>query len=505
MVRRQQGAPLSLFFIDRMSSTPVYRQLEDQIRSAILKGDLKHGTRMASSRTLARELGLSRPTVVQVLDALQSEGYLEARQGDGTYVAHDIPKALPAFYPGAAKQGKDDGGKPHLSRMGSLLQAMPVDLDAARYTAFLPNSPAFDAFPHDIWRKCWANRGRGGGIADMGYGDPAGYLPLRRCIAQYLGLHRGDACDPGQIIITSGAHAAFSLAALILADPGDGIWLESPGPVTVRNLFKGLGLNVIDVASDSDGMMVADGMDRAPDARLAFAMPSRQHPLGTTLSLPRRLALLAWAQSRDAWIIEDDYDSEFRYAGRPLPSIRSIDSAGRVLYVGTFSKALYPAIRVGYLVLPPSLVGAFRRLSGLVARSVSLEMQHALAQFIDNGHFVTHLRRMRELYAERGAAFFDLARIELGERLEFNAPASGMNALGWLPPGIDDRTIHAAVERAGIKSYPLSDYATAALGRGALLLGFTGVPANRMAEPMRRMRDAIDGNGADIALDQRLS
>lgn len=491
MVRRRQGALLSFFAIDRNSTTPVYRQLEEQIRSAILKGDLKRGVRLPSSRILAAELGLARPTVVQALEALRFEGYLDARQGAGTFVAHDIPKALPVFDLHPTKAVAEESQHMRLSRIGALMQSMPTGLGAATYAPFLPNFPAFDAFPWANWRKCWSGPGGTGQPYEMGYSDPAGFLPLRRCIAQYLGLHRGDTCDPDQIIITSGAHAAFSFAAMLLADPGDKIWLENPGPVAVRNLFKVLGMDVIDIGSDSEGMMVADAIDTAPDARLAFAMPSRQHPLGTTMSLPRRLALLAWAQSCGAWIIEDDYDSEFRYAGRPLASIRSIDTAGRVIYVGTFSKALYPAIRVGYLVLPPQLVGLFRDLSSLIARSVPLEMQSALARFIDSGHFVTHLRRTRELYTDRSTAFVDIARRELGEHAEINAPDSGMNVLAWLKPGIDDRQLHAAVERAGIRSYPLSDYAVGPLERGALLLGFTGVSAERMKEPLARLGDIL--------------
>ncbi|MBL0373882.1 PLP-dependent aminotransferase family protein [Rhizobium sp. KVB221] len=491
MVRRRQGALLSSFSIDRASATPVYRQLEEQIRSAILKGDLQRGVRLPSSRILAAELGLARPTVVQVLEALQFEGYLEARQGAGTFVAHDIPKALPTFDLHSTQASVDNIQLAGLSRIGTSIQSVPAGLGAATYAPFLPNFPAFDAFPWANWRKCWTSPGANT-ASDMGYSDPAGFLPLRRCIAQYLGLQRGDACDPDQIIITSGAHAAFSFAAMLLADPGDKVWLENPGPVAVRNLFKVLGLDVVDIGSDNEGMMVADAIGKAPDARLVFAMPSRQHPLGTTMSLPRRLALLSWAQSRAAWIIEDDYDSEFRYVGRPLASIRSIDTAGRVIYVGTFSKALYPAIRIGYLVLPPQLVGVFRDLSSLVSRSVPVEMQAALARFIDGGHFVTHLRRTRELYAERSAAFLHIARQELGEHVEMSAPTSGMNVLAWLKPGVDDRRIHATAESAGVRSYPLSDYGGGSLARGGLLLGFTGVSAERMREPLARLGDVLD-------------
>lgn len=355
---------------------------------------------------------------------------------------------------------------------------------------FLPNQPALDQFPFAIWRKCWNAAARVGRVG-MGYGDVAGELVLRQRIAEYLALHRRDPCDPEQIVITPGGHAAFTLAALALADPGDGVWFEDPGPVTTSHLFRTLGLNLCLADVDADGMDVAGAMARHPDARLAFVMPSRHHPLGVTLSLPRRLALLEWARANDSWIIEDDYDSEFRYDGAPLPSIRSIDSHGRVIYAGSFSKALYPGIRIGYLVLPQPLVGTFRNLSGLIHRSVPVEAQLALAEFIGGGHFASHLRRMRSLYGERRSAFIEAGQSALAGLAQIDCSESGLNALAWLANGREDRAVQRDVLETGLQCYPLSDYAIATRRPGALILGYAGVPAERMRSYLGRLAEAL--------------
>ncbi len=491
MVKQHEGVHFPFITIDATAPAPVYKQLEGQLRAAILQGTLRNGTRLPASRVLADELGISRPTVVKVLESLMSEGFLEARQGSGTFVAPDLPQHLPQ------KNQRTDRGRAaaatrlRLSEIGALTSTMTADLGRPHYRPFLPNHPALEAFPLAAWRKCRTAVARAGRLDTMGYGDVAGYAPLRKCIAEYLALHRGDACDPDQIIITPGSHAGFALAALLLANPGEGIWFEDPGPLTVFNLFRALALDVRLVKVDRDGMDVETAIACHRDARLAFVMPSRHHPLGVTLSLPRRLAILEWARHNDAWIIEDDYDSEFRYVGRPLPSMRSIDAAERVIYAGTFSKALYPSIRVGYLVLPPQLVGLFRSLGGLINRGVSIENQAVLAEFINRGHFVTHLRRMRDLYVGRRAAFSDIATKELGGLAEVDCPDSGMNAIAWLSDNRNDSAVQRSAIEAGVQCFPLSDYTVSAKLRSALILGFTGVPADRMPAHFKTLAQAI--------------
>jgi GntR family transcriptional regulator/MocR family aminotransferase len=486
LAKQLEGPILPFLRLDTGIALPKFRQVQDQLRTAILQGHLRAGTRLPASRILAEELGLSRQTLVRVLENLKAEGYLEARQGAGTFVSAALPRR-----PAKARFAETgDDVPPRLSRIGVLSRGVSAEIGRVEPKPFLPNQPALDRFPFAIWRKCWNTVVRGG-RAGMGYGDVAGELVLRQRIAEYLALHRRDPCDPEQIVITPGGHAAFTLAVLALADPGDGIWFEDPGPVTTSNLLRTLGLNLCLADVDADGMDVADAMVRYPDARLAFVMPSRHHPLGVTLSLPRRLALLEWARANEAWIIEDDYDSEFRYDGAPLPSMRSIDSHGRVIYAGSFSKALYPGIRVGYLVLPPALVGTFRNLSGLIHRSVPVETQLALAEFIGGGHFASHLRRMRSLYAERRNAFFDAGRTALAGLAALDCSDSGLNALVWLANGREDRAAQRAVLEAGLQCYPLSDYTIATTRPGALILGYANVPEERMKTYSHVLAEAL--------------
>lgn len=491
MVKQLEGPILPFLRLDAAVALPKFRQVQDQLRTAILRGHLRAGTRLPASRILAEELGLSRQTLVRVLENLKAEGYLEARQGAGTFVSAALPRQSPKPHFTPNRGDASDIAPSKLSRIGDLSRNMSAEIGQMEQKPFLPNQPALDRFPFAVWRKCWNSVTRGGKAAAMGYGDVAGELALRQRISEHLALHRRDPCDPEQIVITPGGHAAFTLAALALADPGDGIWFEDPGPLTTSNLFRTLGLRLCPIDVDSDGMDVAGAMARYPDARLAFVMPSRHHPLGVTLSLPRRLALLEWARAKDSWIIEDDYDSEFRYDGAPLPSMRSVDSHDRVIYAGSFSKALYPGIRIGYLVLPPQLVGAFRNLSGLIHRSVPVEAQLALAEFIGGGHFASHLRRMRGLYAERREAFTEAGRAALAGLARIDSSESGLNALAWLEHSRGDRVAHRAVLEAGLKCYPLSDYTIATPRPGALILGYAGVPADRMKPYLGRLAEAL--------------
>lgn len=474
MAKRKSGALLTLIRIDRAGGAPLSRQIEEPLRSAILAGSLPGGTRLPSSRALAADLGVSRQTVVQVLESLAAEGFLEMRRGSGTFVAATIPQHLPQRL--ASPAGATAASA--VSGLGRRFAATGIGYDPAESRPFLPNSPAYDQFPFALWQKYVTRQGRQAWRGAMSYGDPAGYAPLRRAIAEYLALHRSDACDPEQIVITAGGHAAFMIATLLLTDPGDGLLFEDPGPLVARKLFESLGRRLVHVPVDDEGMVLAEAAGSG--ARMAFVMPSRQHPMGRSMSLVRRLQLLDWANAGDAWILEDDYDSEFRYTGRPLPSIRSIDGGGRVIYVGTFSKALFPALRLGYLVLPPGLVGMFRNAMALMFRSAPLASQMALAGFIADGHFTSHLRRMRELYAERRQAFLDVAG-RCGGSFRVEIPDSGMNAIAWLADGRDDREAARRAAGAGVHGYALADYCARPYPRQGLLLGFTGVAPHQLA------------------------
>lgn len=491
MAKRKSGALLTRIAIDRDSRAPLFRQIEDQLRGMILAGSLSGGTRLPSSRALAVDLGVSRQTVVQVLESLAAEGFLEMRRGSGTFVAATVPQHLPQPVASDPAAGPAAAAVPRVSLLGSRFGAAEVDFVPRNNRPFLPNSPAYDQFPFALWQKYVNRQTRQAYRGNMGYGDPAGHAPLRQAIADYLALHRSDACDPEQIVITPGGHAAFMVATLLLTDPGDGLLFEDPGPLIARNLFQSLGRRLVHVPVDDEGMDFEPVFARGGGARLAFVMPSRQHPLGRTMSLARRLRLLDWAKDSDAWILEDDYDSEFRYTGRPLPSIRSIDRTGRVIYVGTFSKALFPALRLGYLVLPPALVGMFRNAIALMVRSVPEANQMALANFIADGHFASHLRRMRDLYAGRRQDFLHMAQTTGATLYDVDMPDSGMNAIVWLRAGLDDRAVAHQAVQAGVHAYPLGEYGVGPLPRPGLLLGFTGVAPHQLGPGLEALTQVL--------------
>ncbi|MGH3145626.1 MAG: PLP-dependent aminotransferase family protein, partial [Rubrobacter sp.] len=360
MVRRAAEVP-PWVSLNPTSDAPYYRQLYEGVRSAILSGLLPVGTRLPSTRTLATELGVSRTTAVTAFDQLLAEGYLEGKVGSGTFVAGSLPDDLLSVRErvecesGPARSGR------RLSGRGAMLAATPATAvrDRGSPRAFRPGVPALDEFPYAVWRrisgKVW--RRPSGGL--LGYGDPAGYWPLREAISGHLRTARGVRCLPEQVIVVSGSQQALDLAARVLLDPGDAVWVEDPGYTGARGALSGAGARLVPVPVDGEGLEVEKGIEREPDARLACVTPSHQYPLGVTMNLGRRLVLLGWAGSSGAWVVEDDYDSEYRYTGRPLEALQGLDTGERVLYVGTFSKVLFPALRLGYLVVPPDLIEAF--------------------------------------------------------------------------------------------------------------------------------------------------
>lgn len=480
-----KGAQLQFLKIEKSSAIPIYRQIEGQIRSAVLTGIIKPGLRLPASRVLARDIGVSRPTIVQVYEYLSFEGFLETRLGAGTFVSRTLPNYIPqkSVRPESSKTHSNSVTKP-LSVMGAKLTSLKPSVGRVPFASFLPNVPAFDQFPIARWQKTRDRCIKLNKTKLLGYEDSAGFMPLRRSIAEYLAVHRGDHCDPEQILIVPGATFAFNLATMILTNPGDKVWLEDPGPDGVRFMLKTLGRRVINLDVERDGMDVMGGISQHSDARLAFTMPSRQHPLGVTLSLTKRLSLLEWAQKNNSWIIEDDYDSEFRYSGRPLSSMRSIDATKSVIYVGTFSKSLFPSLRIGYLVLPESVIGAFRNATGSMARSVSTLDQATLAQFIDEGHFSAYIRQMHTLYSSRRALFTEIAKQKLSGLLDVEVHESGINAIGWLPPGSNDTAICEKLRRAGIYSYPLSLFRERPSNRAGLVIGFAGTHEAEMRKKL---------------------
>jgi GntR family transcriptional regulator / MocR family aminotransferase len=488
MPRRADRMPLLDLDIDAEAPAPLHRQLYEGLRKAILTGRLVPRGRLPSSRALAAELRISRNTVLSAFEQLASEGYLEARQGSGSRVAATLPDASPPpTLRRAAPRRSGHAGKSARTAALAPLSARGLALTAASSARaargsgpFAPAIPDLDIFPFELWSRLLAKSWRQPSLNMASGRDAAGYLPLRAAIADYLRRVRAVRCEPEQIIVLSGIRQAVDLAVRLLLDAGDAVWLEEPGYAGVREVLRAAGARLVPVPVDDEGLSVRIGARNAPEARLACVAPSHQYPLGTVMSLGRRLELLAWARGAGAWVIEDDYDSEFRYAGRPLAALQGLDEDGRVIYVGSFSKVLFPSLRLGYLVAPPALVDGFIAARSTLDDHAAMTAQPALAAFIAEGHFAAHIRRTRKLYAARQAALLAAAGRHLQGLLELAPASAGMHLLARLAPGLaarmDDRTATARAAARGVTVSPLSAFHMSNPRRQGLLMGYAGVP-----------------------------
>lgn len=503
--RRADRAPLLALdldgALDPATAAPLHRQLYDALRRAILSGRLAAGARLPSSRALAVELGLSRNTVLAALEQLASEGYVEGRTGSGTYVARALPDAPPDGRPDASIAAAERAIAPAAgapSARGRSLAARtsaPQSRGAAGPAPFAVGLPELDAFPFELWARLLARRWRHppAGLA-LG-GDPAGFPPLRAAIADHLRRVRAVDCTADQVIVVSGIRQAVDLTVRLLLDPGDAVWVEEPGYPGIRAVLSAADLRLVPVPVDAEGLDVAAGARGAARARLACVAPSHQYPLGVVMSLKRRLDLLGWARDAGAWVIEDDYDSEFRYAGRPLAAMQSLDPEGRVIYVGSFSKILFPSLRLGYLVVPPALVGDFVAARATLDGHAPMTAQPVLADFIAEGHFAAHLRRMRRLYAARQQALLDAAKRHLGGLFELAPDQAGMHLIAAPMPDLarrmDDRSAAAKAAAAGLATAALSSFYMGPARRQGLLLGYAAVSVERMDLAVRRLAAAL--------------
>jgi GntR family transcriptional regulator/MocR family aminotransferase len=357
--------------------------------------------------------------------------------------------------------------------------------------AFPVGQPAFDAFPTELWGKVVARRARRSTGSLLRYQHPAGYRPLREAIAAYVGMARGVRCTPDQVLVVGGAQAGLSLTARLLLDPGDQAWMEDPGYYGARGAIVGAGATPVPVPIDGNGLDVIAAERRAPGARMAYVTPSHQFPLGVTMSLSRRLALLDWARTNGAYVVEDDYDSEYRYVGDPLPSLQGLDPAGRVIYVGSFSKVLFPALRIGYVIVPEELVDAFVTGHRFAAVHVASLEQAALADFIADGHFARHIRRMRALYAEREATLVRAVQQELDGLVSVQPARAGLHLIGWLPDGVDDESAAVRAAARGVETQPLSAHALEPCERPGLLLGYASTPGPEIIAGVHRLATAL--------------
>ena len=498
MHRVAGGAPAALLAVDPAVSVPLYRQLYDRVRDAILAGRLHPGQQMPSTRLLASDLGLSRNTVVGAFEQLVAEGYLQGAPGSGTYVARELPdEALHAQRPSPVT-GKSDRGGARLSARGRMLtrNLAPLMSHLSPPRPFRSGIPALDHFPYDTWSRivarCWRKHPRN----LLPYGDTRGYPPLREAIASYLGLARAVQCTPDQVIIISGAQQALHMAATLLLDPGDSVWVENPGYPGASAALAGTGARLVPVPLDEAGLDVRAGTARWPSPRLVYVTPSHQFPAGVTMTLARRVELLRATEKGRAWILEDDYDSEYRYGSRPVAALQGLDRGGRVIYFGTFSKVLFPALRLAYLVVPPGLVDSFAGAKAVSDRHSPTVDQAVLAEFIQEGHFTRHIRRMRALYLERLQSLLDALQRELEGVIEVHRPEAGMHVIGWLPKGSDDRQISMRAAENGVDAAPISAYYVHHCPRPGLMLGYTGYSQAAIRDGVRRLARALSARAA---------
>ncbi len=484
--------------LDEKSGVPLYRQIYESVRRSILNGEFHPGRQLPSSRELAAQLNVSRLTVVNAYDQLLAEGYLESRQGAGTFVAEHLPEDFLQSPP--IKQQKNSAKtSPRqmlLSRYGrNVLQESGTIFHYNRATPPIPfqhGLPAIDEFPFDVWIKLANKSYRTLERQKFGYGDPAGFLPLREAIAAHLKSIRGVNCAPEQVIITGGAQQAFNLIGRIFLESKTEVLIENPCYFGVKQAFQSFDAKFIPVPLDEDGFDLTAALRQRSKARLAYVTPSHQFPLGVTMSLTRRLQLLEWAEKTESWIIEDDYDSEIRYEGRPLPSLQGLDRDGRVLYVGTFSKTIFPALRLGCLVVPPDLIEIFTAAQALSGSHSPLIEQATLAEFISEGHFGRHIRRMRRLYETRQEILVSEVKKQLAGCLEVENRLSGMHIIGWLPEGIDDKSLVQKAALAGVKTSAVSAHSLTEGQRSGLILGYTAINEEQIRKGVMQLAKVME-------------
>lgn len=462
-------ASLSFITIDRRSSAPIYLQLENEIRKAVLGGVLPVNVKLPSTRQLSLDLNISRIPVQSAYEQLTAEGFLTSKQGAGTFVSSvSVDNLRPKSAPTAAL----NVGEPlQLSQRSMAIKQTlaTVRLDGVR--PFRPGIPGTDLFPKKAWMQCWSRAVKMSASENFGYGNMAGSARLRQAIAQHIRDARGVNCTADQIVITGGAQQAFSLIAFSLMDPGAAAWVEDPGHIAIRDVMHALSAAVYPVPIDPEGIDIGHARNTYATPKLIFTTPSHQHPLGITMSLQRRIDLLKYAHENGAWVIEDDYDSEFRYRERPLISLQGLDQHQAVIYVGSFSKTLFPGVRLGYIVAPRALVDVFKASQGILTHGCCSITQEAVANFMDLGHYETHIHKMRKAYKERSELLVSTLREKAGEYLEVSNPSAGMHLLAHLKQG-DPKGLCEDLWRKGVDALPLSIFSMQAPVPPAIVLGF---------------------------------
>jgi GntR family transcriptional regulator / MocR family aminotransferase len=487
MVKR--ATVFELVLPHRDSGVSATRWLYGSLRAEILEGRLRPGARLPATRDLARQYALARGTIVNAFDQLKSEGYVDGSVGSGTYVSKILPDELlqvprdTAREPPASRKWRR-----RISDYAGRVHPFP-NLEVRPSRAFRANLPALDLFPTTLWAQVGARRLRRVSTNLLLGCGPMGYQPLREAVASYLSASRGVKCVPEQVAIISGVQEALDLAVRLFVNPGDRVCMENPGYPGAAIAFKAGGAKVSAIPLDDEGMQVHDASMRG--ARLVYVTPGHQFPAGVTMSLPRRLRLLEWAERSGALIFEDDYDSEYRYSGRPVPAMQGLDRRGLVLFTGSFSKVLFPSLRLGYLVIPPDLVDYVSAALSVTSRHAPLLEQAVLSDFIAEGHLGRHLRRMREVYAERLSVLLECAAKNLAGLLEISGVEAGLQTAGWLCNGLDGESVAAAAAKREVEVTPLRRYNVGKMAREGLQLGFAAVDVKEIRRGVLELAIAL--------------
>ncbi|GJM21066.1 MAG: GntR family transcriptional regulator [Planctomycetota bacterium] len=482
--------------VDRAAAEPLHRQVCESLRQSILEGKLSPGARLPSSRALASDLGVSRNTVLLAFEQLLAEGYLSARVGSGTQVARNLPVELlgnrdpasPATFNGAGRQ---------LSKRSERFTQVPFVTRRlwGAVRPFQAGLPALDHFPARTWATLASKRLRRRTSDSLSYHDPRGWPDLRSAIAEHLAVARGVDCEPDQVLVTAGTQQALDLCSRVLLDPGDVAWIEEPGYTGARAALTASGARVLPIPVDTEGLQVGHAEVAAESPRLIYVTPTHQFPTGVTMSLARRLELLRLAERSQSWILEDDYDSEFRFEGSPVTALQGLDRNGRVLYMGSFSKTLAPSLRLGFLVLPPDLLDAVLAARVVMDHQSPTFEQAVLADFLREGHFARHVRRMRKLYRQRRDVLVGELDKHLAGLVEVEATDTGVHLVARLPRGINDRALARAAVEQGLEVEALSSYHMHAPERGGLVLGYGAFTDEQLVSAAERLAAIFDQPG----------
>jgi GntR family transcriptional regulator / MocR family aminotransferase len=481
-------APMALKF---ESTTPLYRQISIWFQRAILAGQFQPGQRVPSTRALAKELGISRIPALSAYELLIAEGYLEPFGGAGTCVSQSIPDAFPRP---ERKDGENSisihprsTGRRTVSR-----RAVGIRGPAQTWLRECRVCTDLQHFPIGIWSKLLNRHAQKVSRETMGYGETMGYWPFREALAEYLGAFRAVNCHPSQILVTTGSQQALQISALTLLDPKDAVWLEEPSYPGTHQALRAAGARLVPVPVDRHGLDVAYGIRTANHARAAYVTPARQYPLGITMSAARRIDLLSWAARNGGWIVEDDYDSEFRFSGNPIASLQGLDTDRRVIYIGTLTKVMFPALRLGFAVIPPDLVESFLDMRNAAdTASTSVLSQMAMTDFIREGHFSRHIKRMRTVYMERRKALASAIQEQAEGILEVTGDEAGLALLALLPPGVNDVQVANRAPRMTIPVFPLSRCHATARERGGLIMSYANIDVQEIPMMVGALKSVI--------------